>query len=282
MKTGIANGIYTGVNDGIEQGAYTGVDTGLANGVYNENILSNAIVRDELVLHLDAAKNLSYPRSGNIWRDLTINANNATLINGPTFNSEKGGSIVFDGVNDYAQTSNINLSTTNAVSVDLWCRIINYRETIGAANLLLELSTNYNNVTTGFIVSYADDSNPVFGNVYAINLAIRGNVGFNVTIWPKTLVNDLKWHHWCAIFDKSRAVSETSLYIDGVLRDGTLVPTFSANNTNNFGNLPFFIGGRSAVANSNMEIGNLKIYNRTLSAAEVLQNYIATKSRFDL
>ena len=62
------------------------------------------IVKDGLVLDLDAAKKDSYPGTGTAWNDISGNRNNGTLTNGPTFNSSNGGSIVFDGTNDYINT----------------------------------------------------------------------------------------------------------------------------------------------------------------------------------
>ena len=59
------------------------------------------IVTDVLVLCLDAANRRSYPGSGNSWLDLSGNGNNGTLTNGPTYSSANGGSLVFDGVDDY-------------------------------------------------------------------------------------------------------------------------------------------------------------------------------------
>jgi hypothetical protein len=56
------------------------------------------IITDGLVLLLDAANSKSYPGTGTTWTDLSRSGNNGTLINGPTFNSGNGGSIVFDGV----------------------------------------------------------------------------------------------------------------------------------------------------------------------------------------
>jgi hypothetical protein len=67
-------------------------------------------VTDGLVLHLDAGNPASYPGSGTTWTDLSGNNNNGTLINGPTYSSDNGGSIVFDGVNDYVSINTIALS----------------------------------------------------------------------------------------------------------------------------------------------------------------------------
>ena len=71
---------------------------------------SGHIITDGLVIALDAANTKSYPGSGTTWSDLSGNSNNGTLTNGPTFNSGNGGSIVFDGTNDYINTTIINVS----------------------------------------------------------------------------------------------------------------------------------------------------------------------------
>ena len=52
------------------------------------------IVRDGLVLHLDAGSERSYPKSGTVWKDLSGNRNNSTLINGPSFSNQNNGKIV--------------------------------------------------------------------------------------------------------------------------------------------------------------------------------------------
>ena len=82
------------------------------------------IVTDGLVLALDAANVKSYPGSGTTWTDMSGNGNNVTLTNGPTFSSDNGGSIVFDGVNDTATLS--NPSTLSNYTLSLWINIISY------------------------------------------------------------------------------------------------------------------------------------------------------------
>jgi hypothetical protein len=64
------------------------------------------IVKDGLVLWLDANDKTSYSGTGTTWTDLSRGRNSGTLTNGPTFNSGSGGSIVFDGVDDYVTGSN--------------------------------------------------------------------------------------------------------------------------------------------------------------------------------
>ena len=67
---------------------------------------SPKVVTDGLVLYLDAANPKSIVSGSTIWTDLSRGGNNGTLIGGPTFNSGNGGSIVFDGSNDYVSVSN--------------------------------------------------------------------------------------------------------------------------------------------------------------------------------
>jgi hypothetical protein len=66
----------------------------------------------------------SYPQTGGLWYDLTTNANNGTLTNGPTFNSSNGGSIVFDGTNDSVEVTN-SLGVLSNYTIGYWA----YRDT---------------------------------------------------------------------------------------------------------------------------------------------------------
>ena len=59
-----------------------------------------SVVSDGLVLCLDAGNIKSYPGSGTTWTDIGGNQNNGTFVNGPSYNSSAGGSIVFDGIDD--------------------------------------------------------------------------------------------------------------------------------------------------------------------------------------
>jgi hypothetical protein len=75
-----------------------------------------------LVLALDAGDRNSYVSGSTTWNDL-VGLNNGTLTNGPTFNSANGGSIVFDGTNDYVvvpESSSVDI-TTNTITFGGWC-----------------------------------------------------------------------------------------------------------------------------------------------------------------
>ena len=65
------------------------------------------IIRNGLVLALDAASKNSYPGTGTTWTDLSGNNNNGTLINSPTFSSTNEGIFIFNGT-----TQNISLPSS--------------------------------------------------------------------------------------------------------------------------------------------------------------------------
>jgi hypothetical protein len=76
----------------------------------------STIVTNGLILNIDAGNMASYPGTGTAWTDLSGLNNTVTLVNGTTYSSANGGTMVFDGVNDYgvgAYNSNLDLSTNN-------------------------------------------------------------------------------------------------------------------------------------------------------------------------
>jgi hypothetical protein len=81
---------------------------------------TSSIITTGLQLYLDAGNASSYPGSGTAWNDLSGNSRNGTLTNGPTYNGTNGGSIVFDGSNDFVQCTG-SLTVTAATFVT-WIR----------------------------------------------------------------------------------------------------------------------------------------------------------------
>ena len=65
------------------------------------------IVTNGLILNLDASNTSSYPGTGTVWTDLSGQNNNGTLVNGVGYSSVNGGTLTFDGVNDYVNMGNI-------------------------------------------------------------------------------------------------------------------------------------------------------------------------------
>jgi len=221
-----------------------------------------SIVTSGLVLSLDAADRNSYPGSGTAWRDLSGNSNNATLVNGPTFNSRNGGVITFDGVDDYSINS-LSQGFTQAMTVITVARSSNSTWSSNAGLGSARTNNGYiihNDVGQTGVTFYLFDSP---GNVIAINSVTPSNIqNFNFY----AITTDVLQH---------------KIYLNGY-ETSTSSTSIPRSNTgvaqNNYLGLDSTLPDRYTAE----QIGIHLIYNRALSASEVLQNYNATKTRFGL
>jgi len=221
------------------------------------------IVTNGLVLYLDAANSKSYPGSGTSWVDLSGNGNNGTLTNGPTFNSANGGSIVFDGANDYVNLPHL-INVSNPITWNIWFKTTN--------------------TDSGFL--FSDWSSPSFSFLFRIYfgffaIGLRNSSQQDIsdsTVGRFPLISN-NVYNVCVTY--SQAVGSLNIFSNGSLIQQTgnnISPASIVNTSNNFS-----IGLKQDT--STYLVGNVyiaSIYNRALSASEVLQNYNATKTRFGL
>jgi hypothetical protein len=226
------------------------------------------IVTNGLVLALDAADKLSYPGSGTTWTDLSGNAYNGTLTNGPAFNNSKGGSIVFDGIDDYASLSSTP-GVTNNFTIDLWClpnatHGIDSENTSGIEGVSGQryiTSPDSRGVDGGAGVSIGTNGVSVYehGASYLPALLV-----YSTTISSVSHIVVVYTSKQPTLYINSSNVrtgltsTKTNVYLDSGQIGGFVYGYFSGN------------------------IYAIKFYNRSLSATEILQNYNATKSRFNL
>ena len=226
------------------------------------------IVTNGLVLNLDAAKLDSYPRTGTLWRDISGNNNNGTLINEPTFNSDNGGSIVFDEVNDYVDTNYTTPIGTNPFSYCVWFK---FTQNQRGSLVSKRISSNFEQFS--FFIA-GDSSGNSFGAKLCINdyFAPSGRL-----IITTNNYNDGLWHYGVA----TRGSQQAFIYVDGLLQ--TSSPISIAPNLSNSSKLFIGVGGNGLNPFGlyfNGSISLSQIYNKQLSASEVLQNYNATKNRY--
>jgi hypothetical protein len=222
------------------------------------------IVTDGLVLCLDAANPLSYPGSGTTWNDLSGQGNSGTLINGPTFNSSNGGSLVFDGADDYARF-NSGLYGRISFSLEYWF----YQNSIESFSQEMFTSdyTNSGNTSNPGIEIYSSGT----------TLYFRSNYN-NGTRPATTTISAQVWNHVVAVCTVDSSIT---LYLNGVEGNSNI----PSNPYITWNNEPLNLGaitGYSILIPFSGKISIGKIYNRALSASEVLQNYEATKTRFGL
>jgi hypothetical protein len=212
------------------------------------------MVQDGLVLSLNANDRLSYISGSTTWNDVSGQGNNGTLTNGPTFNSANGGSIVFDGTNDYVIHSSLDLGTVCSWGVWVnYVRVANSNEAfvVLGANLPNRYNLFYDFPTKNFYVGTGD-----------VFRTLQYSTGLNTNTWYNIV--------------HTRNENTVTVYINGV-NIGIMTGTSS------FPSLFRTIGSEGTGAYfSNIRVSGVCYYNRTLSAQEVLQNYNALKSRFNL
>jgi hypothetical protein len=215
------------------------------------------IVTNGLILALDAAKRDSYPGSGTAWNDISGNRNNGTLTNGPTFDAGNGGSIVFDGTNDFI--SILGSTSITTATLLIWV----YRD--GA-------QPNY----AGIFYSRGFQANGMSFFSTTNNLSYTWNSSSSTFTFSSNLnVPNLQWS-MCAV-----SISATN----AVLYVGSSSGLLSA--TNNVSNSSTIVNGLR-IASDNFwspfkgSVSNAMFYNRALSPTEILQNFNATKGRYGL
>jgi hypothetical protein len=219
-----------------------------------ENIVTNG-----LVFYVDAGYPTSYPTSGLTWYDVSGYNNNGTLTNGPTYS---GASIVFDGTDDYVSFGNKNNLGSEPFTINTWFNHIpdgDYQGVItkGTGS---GIGIGYRILVTPDGRAYFDVSDNVTSNVFISNTGVGSNTWVNVVLVRESS-NTFKG------------------YINGVL-DKTETKTVGSCTTS----YDLRIGGQFDAPQYAFKgsISIASIYNRALSASEVLQNYNAQKGRFGL
>jgi hypothetical protein len=212
------------------------------------------IVTNGLVFSLDAANPKSYVSGSTTWNDISRGGNNGTLINGPTFNSANGGSVVFDGVDDYVLI-NDGIYSINGGTLNIWFK--------------------RSGTTNAIIGSYGGSGNQRTPTFYRNVSNIAWEFGSLVVRDTGISFTDNTWFNMSMTFNSSFNVN---VYINSVLTN-----TETSLNPTGFWNQ--FIIGRYGNFGSSYAKGNfsiVQVYNRALSAAEVLQNFNSTRSRFGI
>ena len=225
------------------------------------------IVENGLVLCLDAGNTKSYPGSGTVWTDLSRSGNNGTLTNGPTFNIANGGSVVFDGVDDYAEIPT-NAAIDNALAgqftFEMWVMPLNaglrYGKLFGKGT--------FNSRINGIV----SDWNAA-GPLYPIGFQYRD--ASNVSVGPS--MGNVTFNNWYHLIITRNSSNLLSTFNNGIVASSTSESVNLGNST-----FPIRLSDNSGGERRASRIASFRFYTKGLSASEVLQNYNATKGRFRL
>ena len=219
---------------------------------------SPAIVTDGLVLCLDAANQRSYPKSGTTWSDLK-DSNNGTMYNmsASNFDESNGGGLTFDGTDEYVQ---INQTLSTPFSI---CSFVKYSGPTKNYNSLINtnphqvLLISLNRLSGGQLYVYIGNGSGWTGHP---GIALGSNT---------------------MLIDQVYQVAFTSTGSGSVLYlNGVQVATTS-HSPSGWGS--YYYLGRIGVATGEYLRGtiyNAMIYNKSLTADEVRQNYEATVGRY--
>ena len=222
-----------------------------------------------LVLNLDAANLTSYSGTGSTWTDISGASNNMSLFNGASFDSSNQNSILFDGVNDYVgKNTAINTGQDFTVSVWMYATLLGNTRTSLVAN-----SYNYSSGNGWFFCTDAGGTNNSFflsiGNDYPVKVSSSNSISLNT------------WNYLTAVVKSGGRYID--LYKNGILISGATTDLGASTINYNYAN--FSIGFRDPAGTTDPfhgNIGSTQIYNRILTADEVLQNFNTTKLRYGL
>ena len=227
------------------------------------NLYGPRIVTDGLVLHLDAGNRKSYPGTGTTWFDLSGNQHNATIVGTSVWNSDFSGQFAFGNV---AQNSQYIIlphqaaqSTGTSYTMEFWMRPISssgkYFCSMAASSgdnnyfIIHQDSNSLNRYQGTGTISYSD--NEILQFCIVRNGSNTGtfykNGGTPTSSTNITVINAAASGGWILNQEQD-----------------TLGGTFDSNQN--------YRGAFMIV----------KLYNKALSATEILQNYNALKGRFGL
>ena len=225
------------------------------------NIDYPAIITSGLSLNLDAGFTPSYPTTATTWYNVCFSGSNGTLSNGPTFNSDNNGSIVFDGTNDFVNISSQTALFSNAsFTVSIW---------------MYPLS----NASDGMLfATYGPgpdfNSRAVFIRLKSDRAISFGFYNDDVTSGTAAFVYNA-WQNIVLTYNYTTDIS--TMYLNGnILAAGAVGPCIETRTMSvriaNWFSQEYYRG----------RVSSFFLYNRSLSQGEIQQNYNAQRGRFGL
>lgn len=222
---------------------------------------SPAIITQNLVLCLDAGNPKSYPGSGTTWTDLSGKGINGTLTNGPTYSSDNGGSLSFDGTDDYI-TLNSSTDFDGEFSYGCWVR----RDVVSG-----------NGYTNMFTSTLQNEQLQIDTTGFPGSMGMYVNGGYSRTENNVIPIGEWTYCVW------QRTGTTLNGWVNGVR-------VFNGENDLGYGSVSTAqsrvnkLGAYSAGTSYNLDgaLSNVQIYNRALTASEIQQNFNALRGRFSI
>ena len=235
-------------------------------------------VNDQLVLYVSAGSPNSYynrPTDPTTWKDISRNTNNGTLYNTPTYDSANGGVLIFDGTNEYTDFGTVlPINGSSTVSISMWIYV--------TTNTLKLIFSRYNTSDVTRLADYVGLVNGTTGMTPRMYIGTTTNY----TFWTATS-EAVSLNTWTNLtFTMNGASTDVNCYVNGAniavtsTTAGSSPSRFDTEKLDRRWKIASAIGAGGTPSYYGLKMGDLLIYNKTLTAAEVLQNYNASKTRF--
>jgi len=198
--------------------------------------------------------------NANTWFDLSGQGNNAILANSPTFTADNGGTLIFDGVDDYAYIpDNASIDLAGDKSYGIWIKLL---QDPGSGGFIGKANSTVN----GMALAYG-----WAGNGFQ-------NIAWNSVNAPNLSASASDINNWYYIAGVQNGATR---YIYVIGANGIRSSSYAGGNDTWNNSLNLTIGQVTGYYEY-ISVGAVHIYNRALSLVEVSQNYDAQKSRFGL
>ena len=238
------------------------IEQNLNSLVYSWNYTNYTLYNTSLILMYNFDNRSSLGENATYVVDVSRYSNNATLINGSTWNSsgKYNGAYQFDGVNDYIRAPLVTNKIAN-VTISAWFKTNKYNQ---AGQMILYVGSDAASNGYGFAVNKEGITD---GTFYVLYGAVAWyDSGSDIT--------DSNWHHGVLVINST---GKPNLYLDGAFIYG------SATGAINTPTLYTEIGRNDfpAARYFNGSIDEVRIWNRSLSANEVYQQYVSNLNKFN-
>jgi hypothetical protein len=227
---------------------------------------NTSVVRDGLVLYLDAANPKSYPGTGTTIIDISKSLMTSQFINGPTFQDKN---IFFDGVDDH-----INLGTQNALKVTssvTICAWIYITATDADASYRAIIGNNTGGRNYNF---YVRGNGSGLWQMHLSN-AYNGNLTPNTGSLSSFSMVRNKWYFVCGVIsiENNRHI----YYVNASETDSFGVADMSSLSASAG---EYYVGRADNYFRGN--IGLIQLYNKVLTPQEIKYNFEATRGRYNI
>jgi hypothetical protein len=219
---------------------------------------------------------LSYSGTGSTITDLSGNNENGTLFNSPAYTSGYGGYFTLNGSNQYISTSNLYDATKSEVTtVEAWVYPTSTNTNVWSDSSN-QTTTAYHAMGAGFIQvgPFQQYISGFWNNSTGVQRVVNGAGNF---------LNS--WKQVVRVYNGSTCTP----YLNGVAGTAASMvwtsPVENGNGNNwflNFGIVETTTYSGVTTGWFAGRIGVIRVYYSALTAAQVLQNYNATKDRYGL